>query len=63
MRRDFGNYTKENRNFGPSGVDAHDVGRALADVVATKLGIILSFFLSFFFLPRTFFLEGVCLGS
>ena len=37
------------------------------DVVATKLGIILSssFFFFFFlsFLPRTFLPEGVCLGS
>ena len=36
--------------------------RARADVVATKLGIIL-FLLSFSFLPRTFLPEGVCLGS
>ena len=34
--------------------------RALADVVATKLGIILSSF-SFFFLPLIFLLEGICL--
>ena len=43
-------------NFGPSGV------RALADIVATKLGIILS---SSFFLPSSmqvlFLLEGVYL--
>ena len=35
-----------------------NVVRALADVVATKLGIIL---LSFSFLPLTFLPEGICL--
>ena len=36
-----------------------NVVRALDDVMATKLSIILLF--SFFFLPRTFLPEGVCL--
>ena len=43
--------------IGANAVRAH---ARWADVVATKLGIILSFSS---FLPRTFLPEGVCLGS
>ena len=52
------------RHFGANEVRAHARLRARADVVATKLGIILlsSFFLSSF-LPRAFLPEGVYLGS
>ena len=42
-----------------------NVVRARADLLTTKLGIILSlsFFLSFFFLPRTVLPEGICQRS
>ena len=46
--------------IGANEVRAHARLRARADVVATKLGIIL-LFLSFF--PHNFLPEGVCLGS
>ena len=49
--------------IGANEVRAHARLRARADVVATKLGIILSSFFFFFFLPHTFLPEGVCLGS
>ena len=45
------------RRIGPSGVRAHDIVRALVDVVATKLGIIHLYF----FHAHTFLPEGVCL--
>ena len=48
--------------IGANIVHALHVVRARADVVATKLGIIL-LFLSSFFHARTFLAEGVCLGS
>ena len=47
--------------IGANEVLALHVVRARVDVVATKLGIILSFFY-FFFLPRTFLPEGVRLS-
>ena len=40
MHRDFDNYTKENRNFGPSGVHWHSVGHALADGLGQKYDMI-----------------------
>ena len=52
----------KSRNYiGGKVVHARAQLRARADVVATKLGIII--FLFFFFLPSTFLPEGVCLGS
>ena len=50
-----------NLNIGANIVRALNVVRARADVVATKLGIIILFSSSF--LPFTFLPEGVCLGS